>query len=213
MLHVKSFTCSPIQENTYIVYSSTKEAAIIDPGCYFDYEKEALYNFIATEGLTVTYLLNTHCHLDHVFGNKDVAAKYHVPLHTHALEAPVLAYATTSGLHFNLPFDNYTGTVHYLTIEDVITLGNHTLTILHTPGHSPGSISFYSKEYSFIVSGDVLFKQSIGRTDLPGGNLEQLLQSIHTQLYTLPPSTTVYSGHGGPTTIAHEIAYNPYTIA
>lgn len=210
MLYVKSFIFSPITENTYIIYNDQKEALIIDPGCYFDAEKETLKTWITQEKLNLKYLLNTHCHLDHVFGNKFIADTYHITLHCHQLEQIVLDYAPTSGLNWGLPFDNYSGKVNYISEKDTITLGDDVLKILFTPGHSPGSISFYSAENNFIISGDVLFKESVGRTDLPGGNMDTLVQSIRTQLFTLPESTKVYSGHGDPTIIGYEMRNNPF---
>jgi hydroxyacylglutathione hydrolase len=212
MLQLKSFVFNPVAENTYIVFNEQKEAAIIDPGCYFDHEKDQLKEWISNQKLTVRYLLNTHCHLDHVFGNKFIAEEYGLELHCHKNEQPVLDYAPTSGLNWGLPFDNYTGAIQPIDENNTITLGNDVLTILFTPGHSPGSISFYTKEEGFIVSGDVLFRESIGRTDLPGADHETLLNSIRTQLFTLPEATKVYSGHGEVTTIGYEMRNNPFLI-
>lgn len=210
MLHIQSFTFNPVAENTYILYNEKSSAAVVDPGCYFQEEKEVLQTFLKEKGLTLKYLLNTHCHLDHVFGNRFVHETWGLELYCHEKEQPVLAYAPTSGLMWNLPFDNYAGPLHFLAPGDKITLDEDELNILFTPGHSPGSISFYAPKEGFVISGDVLFQESIGRTDLPGGHHETLLQSIRTQLFTLPDETVVYSGHGEPTTIGHEKKYNPY---
>jgi hydroxyacylglutathione hydrolase len=210
MLYIKSFVFSPIQENSYVLYNEHKDCIIIDPGCYFDTEKEALSNFIIQQGLKPTYLLNTHCHLDHVFGNKYVHETYQLTLHLHANEKQVLQFAPTSGLMYNLPFDNYVGTFIELKQGDKILLGSDELLVIEAPGHSPGSICFYCRAQHFIISGDVLFEQSIGRTDLPGGNHAQLILSIQTKLMTLPPQTIVYNGHGKPTTIGAEKLNNPY---
>ena len=210
MLKIKSFEFSPIQENTYILYNEFNECIIIDPGCYFDEEKEALAEFIDENALTPKWLINTHCHLDHVFGNKFVAEKYSLKLHLHEKEVQVLQFAPTSALMYNMPFDNYNGEFVFLKEGDTLKLGDDELKILLTPGHSPASLSFYSAKDKFVISGDVLFQQSIGRTDLPGGNFEVLMKSIKTQLFPLPDDTVVYSGHGAPTTIGHEKKYNPY---
>jgi hydroxyacylglutathione hydrolase len=210
MLQIKSFTFSPFSENTYVLYNELKNAIIIDPGCYYDNEKDTLVSWITSNNLTVTQLINTHCHLDHVFGNKYIAETYTLPLQMHLLEQPVLDYAPTSGLHYNVPFDNYVGHKIFLAEGQNITLNNDLLQILHTPGHSPGSISLYCAAQHFIISGDVLFRQSIGRTDLPGGDFATLEQSIKTKLYNLPTNTTVYSSHGEPTTIGYEMRNNPY---
>lgn len=210
MLTVKSFEFSPIQENTYVLYNEFNECIIIDPGCYFDSEKEALSQFITQKQLTPKLLVNTHCHLDHVFGNKYVAEQYQLILHIHTLEKQVLDFAPASGLMYNMPFDNYSGAFIYITENDTLSIGDDVLKILFTPGHSPGSVSFYNEAGGFVIGGDVLFKNSIGRTDLPGGNYEQLIQSIQTQLMVLPNDTKVYSGHGPVTTIGAERLNNPF---
>ena len=210
MLKIKTFEFSPIQENTYILYNEFNACLIIDPGCYFDSEKEELANFIEKEGLKPLMLLNTHCHLDHVFGNKFVAEKYSLVLQLHEKELPVLQFAPASGLMYNMPFDNYVGDYIFLQAGDVIKIGDDALEVLFTPGHSPASICFYSAQNNFVIGGDVLFKQSIGRTDLPGGNFDVLMNSIKTQLLVLPDETIIYSGHGAATTIGEEKRSNPY---
>jgi hydroxyacylglutathione hydrolase len=155
-------------------------------------------------------LLNTHCHLDHVFGNKFVAEKYGLTLRLHEKELPVLQFAPASGLMYNMPFDNYTGEYIFLTPGDILKLGTDELKVLFTPGHSPASICFYCQKQSFVIGGDVLFKQSIGRTDLPGGDFDTLVNSIKTQLFVLPDETKIYSGHGPVTSIGNEKKYNPF---
>ena len=210
MFQVKSFTFNPVQENTYLLYNEHKECIIIDPGCYYDHEKEELKSFINLNKLQPKFLLNTHCHLDHVFGNKFIAEEYKITLNSHPFEKKILELAPASGLMFNLPFDNYQGEVIYLEEGDKIFLGDDELEVIHAPGHSPGSICFYCKKQHFIIGGDVLFYSSIGRTDLPGGNHEHLISSIKQKLFKLPEDTEVYPGHGSPTTIGAEIKENPY---
>lgn len=210
MLQIKSFVFSPIQENTYILYNEFKECIIIDPGCYFDEEKEALKAFIENNKLKPVLLLNTHCHLDHVFGNKFVAETYSLTLHLHEKEQQVLAFAPTSGLMYNMPFDNYTGGFLLLKEGDIIKLGDDELKVIEAPGHSPGSVCFYCTAQNFVIGGDVLFQRSIGRTDLPGGSHETLLNSIRKKLLVLPDETIVYSGHGSTTTIGEEKKFNPF---
>ena len=144
MLTLHSFTFSPIQENTYLLFNEQKQCIIIDPGCYFPEERETVKAFISAKGLVPVYLLNTHCHLDHVFGNKFIAETFGLTLHIHPLEKEVLAFAPASGLMWNMPFDNYQGEFVWLAETSKITLGEEELEILFTPGHSPGSISFYS---------------------------------------------------------------------
>jgi hydroxyacylglutathione hydrolase len=212
MFTVKSFEFSPIQENTYVLYNEFNDCIIIDPGCYYDAEKDELVAFITENKLKPTMLINTHCHLDHVFGNKFIAETYNLTLQIHKNEKPVLAFASTSGLMYDLAFDNYEGDFIYLNEGDTIKLGDDELQILLTPGHSPGSLSFYSPKNNFVIGGDVLFKNSIGRSDLPGGNHEQLIKSIKEKLLVLPNETIVYSGHGPATTIGEEKKNNPYLI-
>ena len=212
MLSIKSFEFSPIQENTYLLHDDQGKAIIIDPGCYFSVEHETLKNFISGKGLTPVQLLNTHCHLDHVFGNKWVHEQYGLELFLHPEEEQVLAYAPIAGVRWSLPFDNYEGPLHFLEAGDTVTLGNNTLKVLFTPGHSPGSICFYCAEQGFVIGGDVLFYQSIGRTDLPLGDHETLLRSIREQLFVLPDNTVVYPGHGRSTTIGYEKRNNPFLL-
>lgn len=210
MLKIKSFAFSPIQENTYILFNEFKECIIIDPGCYFEEEKELLKNYITQNELKPVMLLNTHCHLDHVFGNKMVAETYRLKLQLHENEKVVLSYAPTSGLMYNLPFDNYQGEFVLLKEGDKIILGQDELLVIEAPGHSPGSICFYCAKQNFMIGGDVLFRGSIGRTDLPMGNHTALISNIKNKLLVLPEQTVVYSGHGEPTNIGEEKRSNPY---
>lgn len=212
MFAVKAFTFSPVQENTYILYNEQKTAFIIDPGCYFDEERDELASFLKQTELQPIQLLNTHCHLDHVFGNKWIYETYGLELHLHTNEKRVLDYAPASGLMWNLPFDNYNGPLHWLNEGDELEMGDDKLTVLFTPGHAPGHVCFYCKAQNFVIGGDVLFRESIGRTDLPGGNHQTLLNSIRTQLFVLPDETIVYSGHGPATTIGHEKKHNPFLV-
>ncbi len=210
MIHVKVFTFSPIQENTYVLYNDDLKAIIIDPGCYTSAEQETLKNFIKDTGLEPIQLLNTHCHLDHVFGNDWVHKTYGLELYIHPNEEKMLAFAPISGEKWGLPFTNYSGPIHFLQHGDTVFLGNETLEIRLAPGHSPGSLCFYNENQGFVIGGDVLFYQGIGRTDLPFGDSEALLNSIREQLFTLPDETIVYSGHGRPTRISLEKESNPF---
>lgn len=210
MLHIHSFTFSPIQENTYVLYNDQGLCAIVDPGCYFPQEREELAQFIEQKGLQPTLLLNTHGHLDHIFGDKFVAEKYQLQPHIHATEKQVFEYAGVSSLMYNMPFDIYTGAFIYLEEGDTVQLGEDVLRVLFTPGHSPGSISFYSEADGFVLGGDVLFQRSIGRTDLPGGDFDTLIHSIRQKLFVLPDATQVFSGHGPATTIGEERRENPF---
>lgn len=210
MLSVKEFTFSPLQENTYLLYNTQRDCWIIDPGCYTDEEKRVLGDFIAAQGLKPIALLNTHCHLDHVFGNQWVHAQYGLSLQLHAQEKRVLEYAPAAGLMWNMPFETYQGPLQMLEAGQLLHLGEEVLEVLFVPGHSPGHIAFYSSKQGFVISGDVLFRESIGRTDLPGGNHAQLISSIRNVLFSLPDETVVYSGHGIPTSIGYEKTHNPF---
>ena len=210
MLKIKSFVFSPIQENTYLLYNEFNNALVIDPGCYFPEEKDELAAFITQSGLKPQMLLNTHCHLDHVFGNKFVAEAYNLTLQIHEKEKKMLDLAPASGLMYDMPFDNYTGDLIFLEDGGKIVLDGDELEIIFAPGHSPGHICFYCAKQNFIIGGDVLFNRSIGRTDLPGGDHETLLKNIRERLFVLPNETVVYSGHGPVTTIGEEKRENPF---
>lgn len=210
MIKVRVFTFSPVQENTYVLYNEQNKAIIIDPGCYFPAEQETLKSFITDTQLEPVRLLNTHCHLDHVFGNKWVSETWNLELYLHEGEQQMLQLAPLSGEKWGLPFQNYKGPLHFLAEGDTISLGNDALRVILAPGHSPASICFYNEEQLFLIGGDVLFRESIGRTDLPGGNHETLLKSIREKLFVLPDEVVVYSGHGEPTTIGHEKRHNPF---
>lgn len=210
MLNVQSFTFNPVQENTYLLYNEERLCCIIDPGCYFASEEIELRNFIELHQLTPKYLLNTHCHLDHIFGNRFIHKTYGLTLHLHKLEKQVLDFGPASGQMWQLPFDNYDGELKYIDEGDIIKLGNDELEVLFTPGHSPGHVCFYDRASKFLIGGDVLFNGSVGRTDLPGGDFTTLEQSIKTKLYTLHEDVIVYPGHGDSTTIGDEMKTNPF---
>lgn len=210
MLSLKTFIFNPVQENTYVLYNENRECCIIDPGCYFSEEKQLLKTAIEKAELKPVLLLNTHCHLDHIFGNKFVHETWGLELHIHEKEKPVFDRGPESGLRWQLPFENYQGPLHYIKEGTNVTLGNEELEVLFTPGHSPGSVSFYHEAGGFVIGGDVLFNGSIGRTDLPGGDYDTLINSIQTKLFTLPDETKVYSGHGTVTTVGFEKMNNPF---
>lgn len=210
MLTVQPFTFNPVRENTYVVYNENMECCIIDPGCYFAAEEQTLQSFIEKNALKPVFLLNTHCHLDHIFGNKFIQTTYGLVLHLHRLEKQVLDFGPASAQVWEMPFVNYDGELTYIDENDVVKIGHETLHILFTPGHSPGSLSFYSREHKFVISGDVLFQGGVGRTDLPGGSFPILEESIKSKLYTLPPDVVVHPGHGESTTIGDEMKTNPF---
>lgn len=211
MTQVQVFEFNPFAENTYIVYDETGECAIFDPGCYTVDEREAMEQFISDNKLRPVRLVNTHCHLDHVFGNAFVARTWGLELEAHHMEVPFLERFQQTCQMYGIPAaEDSPMPGKFLEAGDVLSFGNTRLEIRFTPGHSPASLSFYCKEDDFVLAGDVLFMESIGRTDLPGGNMETLLESIRSQLFTLPDHTLVYPGHGPSTTIRHEKEYNPF---
>lgn len=212
MIRIHSFTFNPFQENTYLLINEQKECIIIDPGCYYEEERHAFLHYIESESLKPVRLLNTHCHLDHIFGNRLVAATFGLGLEIHPQEQVVLDRSPAAGALYNVPFEPSPAPSHFLQHGDLISWGADKLEVLLTPGHSPGSICFYCAAQQLVISGDVLFYQSIGRTDLPGGDHDTLIQSIHTQLFPLGDAVKVYPGHGPATTIGAERMHNPFLI-
>ncbi len=211
MTNVVRLTFNPFQENTYLVHDETGACAIFDPGCYDAAERDILVSEIERRDLRPVRLINTHAHLDHVFGNRFVAEKYGLGLEIHRGELPVLEAAPRAAMMYGLPVPEPSPEPEaFLEEGDTLSFGHTTLHILFTPGHSPASLSFYHKEAGFVLAGDVLFQGSIGRTDLPGGDLSTLLASIREQLLTLPDACVVYPGHGPPTTIGEERRSNPF---
>lgn len=210
MLNIQTFVFNDFQENTYLAWDQTLECVIIDPGCYKASEQSALVEFILSKNLKPTLLLNTHCHIDHILGNDYIVDKYKLPLHLH--EGELATYHDTGrwAAMFSLPAFVIPEQKVFLKEGETITFGETTFKILFTPGHSVASISFYDAKSNVLIAGDVLFKGSIGRTDLPGGDFDILAESIRKQLYTLPEETIVYPGHGPSTTIGHEKKYNQF---
>jgi hydroxyacylglutathione hydrolase len=210
MIKVQSFTFNPIQENTYVLYDETGECVIIDPGCYDDQERQELVNFIHVKDLKPVHLLNTHCHLDHIFGNAYVAKTWKLKLSIHKKDLPVLAAFLQSAKLYGMNAEPSPDPEIFLEEGDKIKFGNSELEIAFTPGHSPGSITFFSRTDKFMIAGDVLFYGSIGRTDLPGGDFQTLINSIKEKLFPLGDDMQVYSGHGPATNIGFERQNNPF---
>ena len=211
MIQIQTFTFNGFQENTYVLFDDTKECIIVDPGCYDKHEQETLSNFVTENKLKPVLLINTHCHIDHVLGNRFVADKWKLDLAMHKLDVPTLEsvkdYCTVYGFH------NYQESPlpsNFLNEGEKVKFGESELEILYTPGHAPGHIVLHSKKYDFIIGGDVLFQMSIGRTDLPGGDFDILIKSIKEKLLPIDDNTKVYCGHGPTTTIGFEKANNPF---
>lgn len=208
MMNIETFTFNPFQENTYLLYNEAKECIIVDPGCYDRGEQNILESYISKHGLTPIALLNTHCHLDHVFGNKFIDDKYGLKPHIHPKDQPVLDSVKMVVDMYGLNYDESPKPVYF--DGDKFSAGGFSFDILFVPGHSPGHVAFYNAENKILISGDTLFKNSIGRTDLPGGDSDTLFESIQTQLFTLPDDTKVYPGHMESTEIGFEKKTNPF---
>lgn len=212
MITIQGFTFNLFEENTYILYDETKECVIIDPGCSNKSEQEELTQFIKDEELKPVKLLNTHCHIDHVFGNSFIAKKYNLGLEIHKDDLHVLHSLPQVSHLYGLNAEESVEPSNFLNEGDKIQFGNSSLDILFTPGHSPGSICFVSHTDKFIIGGDVLFYGSIGRTDLPGGDHETLLSNIRQKLFVLDDDYAVFSGHGQESSIGFEKKNNPFLI-
>lgn len=210
MIKVKALVFNPFQENTYLLSDETNECIIMDAGCYTDQEFDLLVNYLQKNGLKPVKLVNTHCHVDHVLGIRKLIEKYNIPFEAHPDEDQIISEAVTHGRVFGFNVVQPPFPTKYLREGDEVKFGNSSLKVLEAPGHSPGSIALYSPESNFVVTGDVLFKGSIGRTDLTGGDYDQLISNIYKKLLSLDHSTVVYPGHGPATTIGEEIMTNPF---
>jgi len=211
MTQVAQFEFSPFAENTYVVYDETGMCAVFDPGCYAPDERAALRDFVQANQLQVVRLINTHAHLDHVFGNAFVHRTWGVLPELHRDELPLLTHYPEICRMYGIPdAEPSPMPERFLAAGEILEFGNTRLEIRFTPGHSPASLSFYCPDAGFVLAGDVLFLGSIGRTDLPGGDYDTLIESVRSQLFTLPGETIVYPGHGPATTVRHEKEYNPF---
>lgn len=211
MLQIQSFVFNPFGENTYVLYDETKECVIIDPGCSTSTESNQLFGFIDSHQLKPLMIINTHGHIDHIMGNEEVKKHYGIKVAAHPLVKDDFSRSQQQAGWFGL---NRVGACELpevdLEDEEVIQVGNSSLEVIYTPGHAEGSISLYAEVEGWVFTGDALFCQSVGRTDLPGGDFETLMKSIKERLFHLPSDTTVYSGHGEETTIGDEKEFNPY---
>lgn len=205
---IKQLTVGPIMANCFILgCEDTRQAAVIDPGD----EADRILAVISSEKLTVAHIVNTHGHFDHVSANKKMKAATGAPISIHALDASMLTNLSGSAAAWGLSAEDSPAPDRTIEDGDVIAVGNLTLKVLHTPGHTPGGVSLLVDKAVFV--GDTLFQGSIGRTDFPGGNFDTLRDSIHTKLFSLDDGVTVYPGHNQPTTIGHERRNNPFVGA
>lgn len=214
-MKIKTFEFNPLGVNTYVLYDETGECVVIDAACFFPDEKELLFNFIHDNNLVIKHLINTHLHFDHLFGVNFLASQFDLKLQAHKADVFLLENLTDQLQMFGFKTNtNYTPEIgKYLTENEIIRFGNQQLHVLHVPGHSPGSVVFFNEKAKLAVVGDVLFNGSIGRTDLPGGNFNRLINGIREKLFTLPDETVIYSGHGPTTTIGYEKKHNPFVGA
>lgn len=210
MVNVVAFIFPRFAENTYLVFDETRECLIIDPGCYTPKEKKQLSDYISYFHLQPKMLINTHCHVDHILGDKFILDTYGIPLALHEKEVRFLEVMPNYGRSRNLHIEPIPKTYHFLEEGDHVKVGKTSFEVLVTPGHSPGSISLYSEKEKILLSGDVLFKNRIGRVDLPGGDYDILMDTIHQKLFPLGDEVSVYPGHGATTTIGYEKVNNSY---
>ena len=210
MITIESLVFNAFQVNTYLVKDEEGNCLVVDPAFYSPEEERTFDHYIRDHELKVTGQINTHCHVDHVLGVRHLQQKYQCPFRAHQNESGLLKNAPLMGKVYGLSVEPIPGIDVLISDRDLIPLNAFSLHALLVPGHSPGSLSFYSPEGAFVITGDALFQGSIGRTDLPGGDYDTLIESIRSRLLTLPPETIVYPGHGEPSTIANEAMGNPF---
>ena len=212
-MQLHKFEFNPFYENTYILYDETGEAIIIDPGCYEPYEQAELTNFITKNQLKPVAVVNTHCHIDHVLGNAFCKRQFGIPLQIPVGEQEVLDAVPTYSSNYGFQRYEQAEVDSHFENEGKLSFGQTELKILYAPGHAPGHLMFLHEESKQLIAGDVIFRQSIGRTDLPGGDFDTLEHSIKTQVYTLADEVTIFPGHGPSTTIGYEKQHNPFVKA
>jgi glyoxylase-like metal-dependent hydrolase (beta-lactamase superfamily II) len=210
MIQIERFTFNTFGVNTYVLYDETREAVIVDAACYEPFEQQGLFDFIKDAGLKIVRNINTHCHIDHILGNQYVFEKYGIRPEYHKAGLPFFEQAKDIGLNFGYTLDEVPDATAFFGDNDEIRFGKSSLRVLYTPGHADGSVCFYCSADGFVITGDVLFRDTVGRTDLPSGDFDKLMDSIKTKLFTLPEDTVVYPGHGPETSIGYEMVNNPF---
>jgi len=210
MSYLEKFVFNAFQVNTYLVWDDSGECIIIDPAFQDESERERLTGFMTEKSLSPVRIINTHCHVDHLLGIPGMKQVYNIPFHCHRQETSLLEKAHIMGKAFGIDAAPFPAPDWFLEHGEIIDLGNSRLKALAVPGHSPGSLAFYDEKTEFVITGDALFAGGIGRTDLPGGNYDQLIQSISTQLFELPEDTVIWPGHGPSSTIGEEVRSNPF---
>lgn len=210
MLQIQGFVFNFASENTYLLYNENKNAWLIDPGNMNEQETKAIEGFIAENELKIQKILLTHAHIDHVLGLQWAFDTFKTPVILHQEDQEVLDMLQASGMRFGMNIDPVKVDIAYIQEGDELELDGEKFKIYHVPGHSPGSVVYHNENQKFMISGDVLFEGSIGRTDLYKGNHEQLITGIKTKLFVLDDDTQVFSGHGNPTSIGFEKEHNPF---
>ncbi|WP_395767379.1 MBL fold metallo-hydrolase [Aquirufa sp.] len=213
MIYQQAFTCNPFQENTYFVWDDAGNGVVIDPGCYTYAERKVMQDFIESKSIKLQYILNTHAHIDHILGVAYFQQTYKIPFCLHPLDKPLLDDASNRAEVYGFPHYQTAMVDRWFVNNEQIQVGAMKFNVLFVPGHAPGHVAFYEASMGWVFDGDVLFKQSIGRTDFPLCNHTDLLSSIKNQLYTLPEETLVFPGHGPATSIAEEKMNNPFVKA
>ncbi len=210
MITIEKFVFNAFQENTFLLYDETKECIIIDPGCYEEHEKNHLQDFISSNGLKPVKQIYTHCHVDHILGNNFIIETYGLKPEIHEAGLQFLLRGHEQGRIYGFQMEENATTDLFIKEGDIVKFGNSELKVVYTPGHADGSICFINDDQKFVITGDVLFRDSIGRTDFPTGDFDVLMQSIHEKLFTLEDDFTVYCGHGPETSIGYEKVNNPF---
>ncbi len=210
MITIKKFIFNGFQVNTYLLFDETKECVIIDAANYDANEDAALANYIEKENLKPVAQVYTHCHIDHVLGSAFVEKEYNIGMSIHSGSKGFLDNAIAQAAMYGFNLKATAQIANVVNEGDKITFGNSELEVLYTPGHADGSISLVNHAEQFVITGDVLFHESVGRTDLPTGNFDILHHSIIKKLFSLPDNYTVYPGHMMETSIGHEKINNPF---
>ncbi|NLA15862.1 MAG: MBL fold metallo-hydrolase [Bacteroidales bacterium] len=209
-MHIKTFYFNALRTCCYVVHDKEGHCMIIDPGCFGSKEEQRLVTYIEEHKLTPQLVVNTHGHFDHLMGLPFVMKQYGIPLYIHPLEEGNLQRASHHAKLFGFRMSQPELEYHSLSDGDTLSCGMLEFQVIHTPGHSPGSVCLYRAQDAVLFTGDLLFAGSVGRTDLPGGNYDHLMASLSGKIRSLPPATMVYPGHGPATTVAEECAHNPY---
>ena len=211
MLYIERFVCNQLQENCYIIHDESREAIILDCGALFKSERQAIVNYIQQQQITPVRLIATHGHLDHNFGNAAIYQTYGLKVEAHINDAFLIEHLEEQAMQmFMMQLEDKMPPVGNYFTTDQINLGSHHFQIIHTPGHTPGGVVYYCAEEKVAFTGDTLFQMSIGRTDFEGGSYYEMISSLQLLKKLLPADTTILSGHGGKTTMADELKYNPY---